>query len=638
MPTQTTLLTIIVFIVQIISHVKATISNTKLIKFNREYGFNLTANELKGVFGFSASGEALSVTSVPNGPSMNQLEQVQTNDVLVSINGGQSVHPTDIMDALKDLDELLSFLRKSQTAGMIFPRLLDSKLDGFVEMRWIDVNRVQIQPQEKTRQDDIRNYRNEEALRKARELEEERQRARRLSRESKYINITTVFSQDKPPPHIEFEQETIPLMVSKDVKINPPLKKGDELVLVNEESVLELETFNDVFQVIKNALWPKTLLWRRRKPLGPDDIEQQLGVMQVLSPEIAEGCFPYRLAEFGELPSCGTYPLYIASDRVGCTYFEDGIMGRAANGSAVIVQRGYCSFGDKIKYAQHANAAVLLIVNSNFELLSIPSNSQLLNQTKIPVAMISSKDGSFLMSVVDTLHDAHKQGYSIKSPVLRVGDPDICRYPREDEDIQEGQHMRCPKPKELSFSLDQKSHMILFPKTRRPKWHLFGPAPKPVIKSKVGKLSYLGGKMQLWNGRENIKIPYLIAMFGFQVPNEPRGVVVAKKDKTGCKNLQEVKLKNLDKPFVLVERGVCQFTQKAQIAEKFGASVVIVLSHDDNLFRLPSANVESEKGIKSVASIMIRKSDSDKIKDMLESSDNAVARFYPNTEETAEKP
>jgi len=128
MPTQTTLLTIIVFIVQIISHVKATISNTKLIKFNREYGFNLTANELKGVFGFSASGEALSVTSVPNGPSMNQLEQVQTNDVLVSINGGQSVHPTDIMDALKDLDELLSFLRKSPTAGMIFPRLLDSKL------------------------------------------------------------------------------------------------------------------------------------------------------------------------------------------------------------------------------------------------------------------------------------------------------------------------------------------------------------------------------------------------------------------------------------------------------------------------------------------------------------------------------
>lgn len=316
-------------------------------------------------------------------------------------------------------------------------------------------------------------------------------------------------------------------------------------------------------------------------------------------------------------------------------------MGRGVNGSAVLVQRGYCSFGDKVKYAQHANAGVLIIVNDNFELLSIPGNRRLLNETKIPVLMISSKDGSFLMSVIDTLHDAHKQGHEVASPVVRFGDPEICRYPREDDESvkqDSNKHVRCRPVKELTFSLDQKSHMIMFPKTRRPKWHIFGDVPKPVIKSNVGKLSYLGGKMQLWNGRDNILIPYLIAKFGFQVPTEPRGLIVAKIDKTGCKNLQEVKMKNLEKPFVLVERGVCQFTQKAQVGEKFGASVVIVLSHDDNLFRLPSAGPESENSIKSIATIMIRKTDSDKVKEMLESSDNAVARFYPNTEETAEEP
>ena len=96
-------------------------------------------------------------------------------------------------------------------------------------------------------------------------------------------------------------------------------------------------------------------------------------------------------------------------------------------------------------------------MNDNFELLSIPGNRRLLNETKIPVVMISSKDGSFLMSVIDTLHDAHKQGHEVDSPVVRFGDPDICRYPREDDEDLEDKHVRCRPVKELTFSLEQKT-------------------------------------------------------------------------------------------------------------------------------------------------------------------------------------
>ena len=276
MPTHIMKLSII-FFVTTINNVFASFPKVKFGKFNREFGFNLTVKELNQDITFSTSDEALALASgVPEEKGINHIHE---NDIVVSIDNGLPVYPTEIADALQELDELLLFLRNNaKGVSTVFPRLSEtSKLEGFVEMRWIDATYIQIQSKEKKRQDDVRDFRNEEALRKAQELEEERQRARRLSRESKWLNITTIFAQDKPPPHIEFEHQIIPLTVSKDVKTKPALKKGDQLVLVNEDSVLEVEKFEDVFDTIKNALWPKSLLWRRRKPLGADDIGQQLG-------------------------------------------------------------------------------------------------------------------------------------------------------------------------------------------------------------------------------------------------------------------------------------------------------------------------------------------------------------------------
>ena len=230
----TTTLSIILFAT--INNAFASISKAKPINFNREYGFNLTTSELSQDLTFSASDDVFELKS--GAPEDIGVNYVHENDLLVSIDHGNSVNPTEVADALKELDALLLFLRNAKGASTIFPRLSEnSNLEGFVEMRWIDAKYVQIQPKEKKRQDEIRDFRNEEASRKAQELEEERQRARRLSRESKWLNITTVFKQDKPPPHIEFEHQIIPVTVSKDVKTKPALKKGDQLVSVNEQSV-----------------------------------------------------------------------------------------------------------------------------------------------------------------------------------------------------------------------------------------------------------------------------------------------------------------------------------------------------------------------------------------------------------------
>ena len=160
----TTTLSIILFVA--IKNAFARISKAKPITFNREYGFNLTTSELSQDLTFSTSDDVFELKS--GAPEDIGVNYVHENDLLVSIDHGNSVNPTEVADALKELDALLLFLRNAKGASTIFPRFSEnSNLEGFVEMRWIDAKYVQIQPKEKKRQDEIRDVRNEEAARKA---------------------------------------------------------------------------------------------------------------------------------------------------------------------------------------------------------------------------------------------------------------------------------------------------------------------------------------------------------------------------------------------------------------------------------------------------------------------------------------
>lgn len=590
------------------------------------------------------------VVSVSHEDGTDPAESVQPGDVLVGVDRGTRVAGGDFHSYFEDSSFALEKMkRENKGEPSMFPVFEDSasdaigrKISGFVRMEWVEPEYLFLESTENSRQIAIKEFRAKRAAERARELEEERLRARRKAQSSRWDMIELTLKQNDPAPHIQFVQQKIPVTVEKDVKsTRPQLKANDELVAVNENSVVNASNHEEVFKIIKEALWPKTLRWRRKKPLNAEDIKQQLGVLQVLSPKIASGCYVYRMADFGDFPPCEEIPLQIASDRILCEYQKDGTMGIGTNGTAMLAERGFCPFWDKIKFAQYANAKVLMVVNGNFEIPMLPSNERLKNETEIPVVMLSSKDGGFLMSVIDTLSDIQQQGRDVEVPIVRMGDPNICRYDEHVDDNDsddDGTKVvpRCPDLTELSFSLDQKSHMLVFPRTRRARWDIVD-TPKPVIKSKVGMLSYLGGDLQIWNGIEDVTMPYLIAMFGHQVPTDPRGVVVSKVDPSGCKHINELRGKEQYKPFVLVKRGVCQFTQKAEVAQKFGASVTIVMSHDDSLFRLPSAGPEAEKKLKNIATIMIRKSDSERLMAILDTSDNAVARFYPNTPETAVK-
>jgi hypothetical protein len=70
--------------------------------------------------------------------------------------------------------------------------------------------------------------------------------------------------------------------------------------------------------------------------------------------------FEFYRAEFGARPPCAWLPLAHVSGWNGCTPAPEGA---ALNGSAVVVERGSCSFEDKTRYVELAGGTAAIVIN-----------------------------------------------------------------------------------------------------------------------------------------------------------------------------------------------------------------------------------------------------------------------------------
>lgn len=72
-------------------------------------------------------------------------------------------------------------------------------------------------------------------------------------------------------------------------------------------------------------------------------------------------------ADFGGLPSCAKLDVVVPAETHGCK------LASGADGRALLVQRGKCSFYDKMVQAQASNASLLIVANSEPGLLRMPA-------------------------------------------------------------------------------------------------------------------------------------------------------------------------------------------------------------------------------------------------------------------------
>ncbi len=106
-------------------------------------------------------------------------------------------------------------------------------------------------------------------------------------------------------------------------------------VSVSGVSVLEGDVAS-AFTILKTADYPKLLRWRRFIDVA-DNVNLQLGSLQITSPKAAMACFPYRMAKFGDIPPCEPAPLVSRSTKV----WVDALLPRThAGGTNHVIRLG----------------------------------------------------------------------------------------------------------------------------------------------------------------------------------------------------------------------------------------------------------------------------------------------------------
>ena len=97
------------------------------------------------------------------------------------------------------------------------------------------------------------------------------------------------------------------MTIAKNGKEEPPfgLKEGDELTAINNEDVLDLNSPDELFEVIQEASWPKTLTFRRLKSTATEELHPgskgSAVALTIVKPAILSGWdMPFELAHFGE--------------------------------------------------------------------------------------------------------------------------------------------------------------------------------------------------------------------------------------------------------------------------------------------------------------------------------------------------
>ena len=125
---------------------------------------------------------------------------------------------------------------------------------------------------------------------------------------------------------------------------------------------------------------------------GSMDGGEQAGKVQIATPPAIAGTYAAVPAAFGPpLPaSAATGPLVMAEPANACSALTNSA---AVSGKTVVIDRGTCTFVTKVKAAQDAGAAAVIVANNAGD-ASVMGGSD--NTITIPSAMISQADGTLI--------------------------------------------------------------------------------------------------------------------------------------------------------------------------------------------------------------------------------------------------
>lgn len=334
-------------------------------------------------------------------------------------------------------------------------------------------------------------------------------------------------------------------------------------------SVLEGDV-TTAFTTLKTADYPKVLRWRRYIDVA-EDINLQLGVLQVTGPKAATGCFPYRMAKFGDIPPCEAAPIRYVRDSCREPPPEMDTEGAILLG----FRSNECSFEQRFQNFQTVNAVAGVIGNTEDPLLQMIAKDT--NEVEIPAILIGLENAVVLRRIIQLTEQSGDNAVTM----ARIGDGMICGYDDACPGVTQDdvQLYVDDATKKREAAAQKKANRFLHHKLHQNQ----AVAPEKLLHGrrfvKPAQDARTTGTMHFWNGVEEASFKYQIAKFGLEVPETPQQVLWGSDRfmviSEGCKTTGMEKLAALrkhERVWIIFARGTCSYTVKTKVAQSIGAT------------------------------------------------------------------
>ncbi|KAJ8609498.1 hypothetical protein CTAYLR_005460 [Chrysophaeum taylorii] len=423
-------------------------------------------------------------------------------------------------------------------------------------------------------------------------------RHRASSRSERYSLVRAVFEEDKGPLGLSFDASpraattVVSFIAPNKIAAKSGIRVGDELIELRwaardddgarSERVINASTLkpSQVRVELQVAGYPRTFTFYRRErtdavPKQPaqkqnvverdDDDDDDAFVFRVLSPDIIRGNVVAAAASWAPTnatASCDDRGVVVLADPAdGCAaqlVDRSGTPGRRY----ALASRGKCTFVDKARALQHRGADALIVYNTDASgLADMPNGGVRTDDIRGPVVMIDNAAGTLL------------------SRVLKWDDAAVIAW--------------------------------LGPKSRCA--HLAPSAPPPIRPQAADVVADpIGGQLHLQCRSRRAEFAHVAATFGSLAPDVPLVLAVASPPEL-C-SLKGVERRLVGMAALVLRGGGCNFADKALVAHKLGAAVLIVVNNApaaevmmaDPSLTIPLPSIMVSRNVQDVIDSMLR--------------------------------
>ena len=395
--------------------------------------------------------------------------------------------------------------------------------------------------------EDVRAASQQGEQQKKAEMMKKQEEAMKEKTKSKFAYFTVTFTQ-RGPLGLWFDPSGVPPTIAAPVG---KIKKGDQLVSVNDEVVVEMNPEATVM-TLAEADSPRTLRFRRPKAVSATTDAQDAHKaavnleteFEIFSPLIAAGTYRFQQAEFGlsQLP-CEPIDLRPAQPMDGCNSVSGGY-----EGSIMVVSRGTCSFIIKAEKVQAVKGSMVLITNTEEKLMKMPKGAARVKHIEIGMSLVAKKIG-FMIGVVSKM---------MRRNLMADGRPGAIL-------ASFGQGKRCESERRKARAVAQS-------------------AETGAIEVIQGTRARKAGHILLWDGKKYATYEAEKGTFGTAPNNVPYRLVIGKPIQ-GCEPFHN---SDVAGALVVVQRGACPFFDKAMQVQKQAGAGVLILNTEEKMLKLSS--------------------------------------------------